>query len=189
MEEEGEPARLTDFQNGVLAGVADGGLREWFGGYSGWHGTTRRDVAVALGAGLRRYVTSRQASAVLGQRESLVDMGQVIRDGMVLLVHTGRGELGATVSSMVGSAVINTLAGLLRSGSGVSAGRTGFLLVVEGLYSYEGVRWPALLEELPDYGGSVLGTMQTLSPNILLLGKVGAGGDGFPWDGGSASSW
>ncbi len=171
------------FRRTVLRRVKDPFIIEWWAHtYSAWTRTLQADSIAPVQTRLAYYASSKKARAILGQRRSTIDLGQVIADGGVLLVSTAQGDVGPEVSALVGAAILNLVDSAIRSqGTLPPERRRGVTVVVDEMQALPGVDYDGMLSELGKFGASFilatqsLGKLDEISDTLrdTLLANVG----------------
>ena len=171
------------FRRTVLRRVRDPFIIEWWAHtYSDWSRNLQTDSIAPVQTRLAYYASSKKARAILGQRRSTLDLGQVIAQGGVLLVSTAQGAAGREVSAMVGASILNLVDSAIRGqGSLPPEQRRGVLVVVDEMQALPGVDYEGMLSELGKFGASFilatqsLGKLDEISPTMrdTLLANVG----------------
>ncbi len=171
------------FRRTVLRRVRDPFIIEWWAyTYSDWSRNLQSDAIAPVQTRLAYYASSKKARAILGQRRSTLDLGQVIAQGGVLLVSTAQGAAGPEVSAMVGASILNLVDSAIRGqGSLTPEQRRGVLVVVDEMQALPGVDYEGMLSELGKFGASFilatqsLGKLDDISPTMrdTLLANVG----------------
>ena len=78
----------------MLAKVSDPYLLEWWArDFGGWRYEYRAEAVAPVQTRLAYYASSKRARAILGQRQSTVDLRRTVLDGGILLVSTAQGAV------------------------------------------------------------------------------------------------
>ena len=152
------------FRRTVLRRVKEPFIIEWWAyTYSDWTRTLQADSIAPVQTHLAYFASSKKARAILGQRRSTLDLGQVIARGGVLLVSTAQGKVGPEVSALVGASILNLVDSAIRGqGSLPPEQRRGVLVVVDEMQALPGVDYEGMLSELGKFGASFILATQSL---------------------------
>ena len=153
------------FRIKVLAKVRDPYLLEWWArDFGGWRYEYRAEAVAPVQTRLAYYASSRRARAILGQRQSTVDLRRTILDGGILLVSTAQGTVGRDVAALVGASLLNLVDAVIREQGGLPPEqRRGALVVVDEMQSMPGVDYESMLSELGKFGASFVLATQSLA--------------------------
>ena len=154
-----------EFRRTVLRRVKDSFIIEWWAHtYSAWTRTLQADSIAPVQTRLAYYASSKKARAILGQRRSTLDLGQVIAEGGVLLVSTAQGDVGPEVSALVGASILNLVESAVREQGRLEPSlRRGVLVVVDEMQALPGVDYGGMLSELGKFGASFILATQSLA--------------------------
>ena len=170
------PAMLSEFQKKVLQRVSDPALLMRFDRYARWSEQLRNDAFAPVETRISGFASDEDPRAVMGQWETTIDFGEVIREGQILLVNTARGTVGRYVSSLIGSTTISLIDAALREQESLDQKeRQNCLIIADEFHSITGTNWEDLLAEIRKFGGRVLLITQGLTRLDTDTRKLKAG--------------
>lgn len=159
-----QSVELSSFQKHVLSRVEDAYVRMWFNAFMSWPRDTR---AEALGPVMNRigaYAGDSRAKAVLGQRESTVVFSDILRDGVILLVSTASGTIGAGPAALMGGTIVSLFDSALRNQERLPPDqRKKSLLIADEFQTITGTNWESMLAEVRKYKCSLMLATQSLA--------------------------
>lgn len=166
------PRMLLDprVRSGVLAHVADPGVREWWTSYfEPLHGQFRSEVINPVLTKVRRFQGARATRNIVGQPASSVDPAGWVRDGAVVLVDTGRGVVGDSASGLIGSTLLNLVSLAVAEQVRLDpANRRSLAIFVDEFHTIPGADYEGILAELSKYGASLVLATQSLERLVSL---------------------
>ncbi len=172
----------SDFQRYVLSRVTDFRLKEWFNAYLNWPADTRSEAVGPVHSRIGAYAADARASVIMGQRESTIMLSDVLTEGLVLLVSTAQGSIGAAPAALMGGTMVSLVESALRDQERLPPSeRVRCLLVCDEFQTVTGANWEGLLAESRKYGCSLMLATQSMArldtPDRRLkagvLGNVG----------------
>ena len=172
----------SPFQNHVLSRVSDPRLKEWFRAYLGWDRSLRSEAVGPVHSRIGAYASDMRAAVIMGQRESTINLSDVLSEGLVLLVSTAQGTIGVGPAALMGGTMVSLVESALRDQESLPANkRAKCLLVCDEFQTVTGANWEGLLAEIRKYGCSLMLATQSLArldtPDRKLkagvLGNVG----------------
>ncbi len=166
LEGQGPQARTTmsPFQREVLSRVRDPRLKQWFDAYLNWPRDTRAEAVGPVYSRVGAYAADQRASVIMGQRESTITLSSVLEEGLVLLVSTARGTIGAGPAALMGGTMVSLVESALRDQESISfSRRRKCLLVCDEFQTVTGANWEGLLAEIRKYGCSLMLATQSLA--------------------------
>ena len=173
---------MSAFQEEIMSRVTDPALKQWFDAYLGWDRSLRAEATGPVHSRIGAYIANQRASVIMGQRESTINLSNVLSDGLVLLVSTAQGTVGVGPAALMGGTMVSLVESALRDQETLEQkDRAKCLLVCDEFQTVTGANWEGLLAEIRKYGCSLMLATQSLarldSPERKLkagiLGNVG----------------
>lgn len=175
-------SEMNPFQRHVFERVTDAGLKRWFMSYLNWGRETRSEAVGPVQSRMGAYQSSKRAKVVLGQRDSTILLGDVLREGQVLLVATAQGTIGKQPAALVGGTIVSLVDDAMRRQEDLArAERNRCLLVCDEFQAVTGADWEGMLAEIRKFGGSLMLATQSVARldsdtrklKEALLGNIG----------------
>ena len=155
---------MSVFQRNVLNRVSDPRLKQWFQAYLGWGRETRSEAVGPVHSRIGAYASDQRASVIMGQRQSTIMLSDVLSEGLVLLVSTAQGTIGAGPAALMGGTMVSLVESALRAQESVAPSeRAKCLLVCDEFQTVTGANWEGLLAESRKYGCSLMLATQSLA--------------------------
>ena len=163
---QGSSARTekSPFQNHVLSRVNDPRLKEWFNAFLGWDRSLRSEAVGPVHSRIGAYASDMRAAVIMGQRESTINLSDVLSEGLVLLVSTAQGTIGVGPAALMGGTMVSLVESALRDQESLPGDkRAKCLLVCDEFQTVTGANWEGLLAEIRKYGCSLMLATQSLA--------------------------
>ena len=163
---QGASARTEEsgFQRHVMSRVSDPRLKEWFKAYLGWDRALRSEAVGPVHSRIGAYASNMRAAVIMGQRESTINLSDVLSEGLVLLVSTAQGTIGVGPAALMGGTMVSLVESALRDQESLAADkRAKCLLVCDEFQTVTGANWEGLLAESRKYGCSLMLATQSLA--------------------------
>src|SRR5947207_1035352 len=156
---------LPSFRHAVLEQVRDGLLLDWWQHYyEPMDAHQQREVTSSVITKLSKFASSRVARRILGQPRWTIDLREVIRSWLLLLVSTARGVVGADLSELIGIVLLGLFEAALAEQAGVPfEQRRRYLVLIDEFQVYRNANYQVMLAELRKYGGSFALATQSLA--------------------------
>lgn len=118
--------------------------------------------------------------ALFSASSSKLDLTDVIRDRLCLIVNTRMSKYGKELSGFVGSMIVDLLIReVTRQGEQIQSDRVPVVFCIDEFQTFTGVAWQELLAQLRKWGGrTILGTQSLASlreQNKELVGQIMSG--------------
>ena len=111
-----------------------------------------------------------RAAVIMGQRESTINLSDILSEGLVLLVSTAQGTIGVGPAALMGGTMVSLIESAIRDQEHMPADkRAKCLLVCDEFQTVTGANWEGMLAESRKYG---------LQPDAgdPVVGEAGYGG-------------
>jgi hypothetical protein len=159
---------LTDqrYRKQLAARVSDPAVTAFFDLYDHqWEPRFREEAIAPLLTKVNKFVTSPLLRTMLGQPQSSFNFRTLMDQGHILLCDLSKGNLGADVTSLLGSLVVTklSLAALARQDTPEEQRKPHYLYVDEVQNFVYGVDLPTILSEARKYHLALTIVTQTLS--------------------------
>lgn len=156
--------RRSVFQERVLSRVRDHEVLSWFDRFIGQSETTKRESLGPVETRIGAFASDRRSRVILGQWQTTVNFGDMLRAGDVLLVSTASGEVGPEVSALMGSTVVSLIDSALREQEKLAESeRARCLLVCDEFHTITGTNWEEFMAGIRKYGASAVLATQSVS--------------------------
>jgi hypothetical protein len=157
--------RRSSFRHAVLEQVGDALLTDWWQSYyEPLDLRQQAEFTSSVITKISKFASSRTARRILGQPRSTIDLGEIVRQGKILLVSTASGVVGADISALIGATLLGLLQVTLAEQARYQAEqRRRFLVLIDEFQVFSGVNYQSMLAELRKYGGSFGLATQSLS--------------------------
>ena len=160
----GQTTEMSEYQKHVLSRVNDPSLIQWFQAYLGWGRETRSEAVGPVHSRIGAYAANRRASVIMGQRESTINLSDVLSEGLVLLVATAQGTVGVQEAALMGGTMVSLVESALRDQEKLpTSERRRCLLVCDEFQTVTGADWEGMLAEIRKYGASLMLATQSLA--------------------------
>ena len=154
----------SNFQNHVLSRVSDPRLKEWFNAYMGWDRSLRSEAVGPVHSRIGAYASDMRAAVIMGQRESTINLSDVLSEGLVLLVSTAQGTIGVGPAALMGGTMVSLVESAIRDQESLPPSkRAKCLLVCDEFQTVTGANWEGMLAESRKYGCSLMLATQSLA--------------------------
>ena len=154
----------SGFQRHVMSRVSDPRLKEWFKAYMGWDRALRSEAVGPVHSRIGAYASNMRAAVIMGQRESTINLSDVLSEGLVLLVSTAQGTIGVGPAALMGGTMVSLVESALRDQESLAADkRAKCLLVCDEFQTVTGANWEGMLAESRKYGCSLMLATQSLA--------------------------
>lgn len=161
------PLLLADppYRRTVLRAVSDPTITYWFTSY--FEALDRRlqlEIINPVQTKVHAFAASRAARAIVGQPRSTIDPADWLRHDRIVLLSTGKGEVGEELAALVGGTLLNlaTLA-IGRQAELPPALRQPVTLLVDEFHTIPSANYEELLSELAKNGAAVVLATQSLA--------------------------
>ena len=167
---------MSSFQRMVLSRVRDPRLKQWLRMYLDWPREVRAEAVGPVHSRIGAYASDERASVIMGQRESTILLGDVLSEGLVLLVSTAQGSIGKGPAALMGGTVVSLMESALRAQESLPPSqRARCLLVCDEFQTVTGADWEGLFAEIRKYGCSMMLATQSLARLDTSERKLKAG--------------
>ena len=167
---------MSPFQRRVLERVKDPRLKQWLRMYLDWPRETRAEAVGPVHSRIGAYASDERASVIMGQRQSTILLGDVLSEGLVLLVSTAQGSIGKGPAALMGGTIVSLMESALRAQEILPpADRAKCLLVCDEFQTVTGADWEGLFAEIRKYGCSMMLATQSLARLDTSERKLKAG--------------
>jgi hypothetical protein len=176
------PKLLTDkeFRKIVVSHVAHPQVREFwlseFDKYSAW---LRSEAISPILNKIGQFLVSIPLRNIVGQKENMFDLRQVMDEGKILIVNLAKGKIGEDNCSLLGALVLTKiqLAALSRADLREEK-RTPFYLYVDEIHSFVTLSFADILSESRKYGLNLILAHQYIEQlddkiRAAIFGNVG----------------
>ncbi len=161
------PLLLADppYRRTVLRAVSDPTITYWFTSY--FEALDRRlqlEIINPVQTKVHAFAASRAARAIVGQPRSTIDPADWLRHDRIVLLSTGKGEVGEELAALVGGTLLNlaTLA-IGRQAELPPALRQPVTLLVDEFHTIPSANYEELLSELAKNGAALVLATQSLA--------------------------
>lgn len=156
--------RRSVFQDRVLHRVRDQEVLNWFERFIGQSENIKRESLGPVETRIGAFASNRRSRAILGQWQTTINFGDLLRSGDVLLVSTASGEVGPEVSALMGSTVVSLIDSALREQENLpEAERARCLLVCDEFHTITGTNWEEFMAGIRKYGASTVLSTQSVA--------------------------
>ena len=167
---------MSPFQRMVLSRVRDPRLKQWLRMYLDWPREVRAEAVGPVHSRIGAYASDERASVIMGQRQSTILLGDVLSEGLVLLVSTAQGSIGKGPAALMGGTVVSLMESALRAQESLPPSeRAKCLLVCDEFQTVTGADWEGLFAEIRKYGCSMMLATQSLARLDTSERKLKAG--------------
>ncbi len=169
------------FRREVLALVADPDVSDWWETH--WARLTpnlRQESANPVLTKVNKFKSTVAARRIVGQPVSTIDPRAWLREGRIVVVNTGAGEIGEDAAAMLGGTIVNLVKEVLAAQQGRERGaRDRATLIVDEFHLLPGADYEALLSELAKNGANLILATQCLGAarHPGARRRAGAAGD------------
>lgn len=176
------PRLLTDkeFRQGILRQVRDRHLLEfWTLEFEKTPFAYRSPMIAPILNKTSLFKANLPLRAIVGQRESSLDIQQLIEDGKILIVNVAKGKIGEDTCALLGALIVNAIfLAALRRADVPEAKRRPFYLYVDEVHNFLTLAFADILSESRKYGLNLILAHQyldQLQPEVrsAILGNVG----------------
>ena len=144
--------------------------------YLDWPKDVRAEAVGPVHSRIGAYASDERASVIMGQRESTILLGDVLSEGLVLLVSTAQGSIGKGPAALMGGTIVSLMESALRAQEILPpADRAKCLLVCDEFQTVTGADWEGLFAEIRKYGCSMMLATQSLARLDTSERKLKAG--------------
>lgn len=179
----GVPRLLVDdrFRAQIVARLTDPVVRQfWIQEFEQYPKVFRTETISPIQNKVGQFLATPMLRNILGQVRNKLSMGEVLRDGKILLVNLAKGSIGEDASSLLGALVVTQLyLAALRRVSIPESQRGDFFVYIDELQSVTTEDFPTMLAEGRKYGLCIAGMANQFLgqlPSSLresVLGNVG----------------
>ena len=167
---------MSPFQRRVLSRVRDPRLKQWLRMYLNWPKDVRAEAVGPVDSRIGAYASDERASVIMGQRKSTILLGDVLSEGLVLLVSTAQGSIGKGPAALMGGTIVSLMESALRAQESLPPSeRAKCLLVCDEFQTVTGADWEGLFAEIRKYGCSMMLATQSLARLDTSERKLKAG--------------
>ena len=167
---------MSPFQRRVLSRVRDPRLKQWLRMYLDWPRDVRAEAVGPVHSRIGAYASDERASVIMGQRESTILLGDVLSEGLVLLVSTAQGSIGKGPAALMGGTIVSLMESALRAQESLPPDqRARCLLICDEFQTVTGADWEGLFAEIRKYGCSMMLATQSLARLDTSERKLKAG--------------
>jgi hypothetical protein len=116
---------------------------------------------------------------MVGQPASSIDPLSWVRDGAIVIVHTGRGVVGENAAALIGSTLLNLVSLAIADQARLEPGlRKAVTLFVDEFHTIPGADYESILAELNKFGANLVLATQSLE-RLVARGATEVGGRGL----------
>lgn len=153
------------FRREVLELVDDPDVHDW------WHthwlklpANLRQESANPVVTKVNKFKGTVAARRIVGQPASTIDPRAWLREGKIVIVNAGAGEIGADAAAMLGGTIINLVKEVIAGQQGLArAARDRVTLLVDEFHLMPGADYEELLSGLAKNGANVIFATQSLA--------------------------
>lgn len=162
----GRDARVqwTPFQEHVFSRVHDAYVRLWFEQLMNLPRDARAEGMGPVMNRIGAFAGNNRSKVVMGMRESTVVFSDILKDGIILLVSTASGSVGAAPAALMGGTIVSLVDSALREQERLPfSERKTCLLIADEFQTITGTNWAGMFAEVRKYGCSVMLATQSLA--------------------------
>jgi hypothetical protein len=168
------------FRRQVLSSVTDQRMLAWWNGYFERLDPRFRDEVInPVVTKIHRFAGTDAARRIVGQAESSIDPVGWIRDGAIVIVHTGRGAIGENAAALIGSTLLNLVSLAIADQAQLEPElRNSVAIFVDEFHTIPGADYEAILAELNKFGANLVLATQSLE-RLVANGAADGSGRGL----------